>query len=157
MCFASAVCVKYTTVECVLLLQNVFSYYRMCFASAVCVRAPANTCMKTDESTPQWNVFSYYRMCSLTMRTHEGNRREYTTVECVLLLQNVFSDCANTRMKQTRVHHSRPGEKRKKKRKEKEKKYHSDHGVKAAEGRKRVSVEVIHHEGLRHRQGLRDA
>ena len=39
------------------MLQKVFSYYRMC---------------------SQQNVFSYYRMCSLT-------------IECVLLLQNVFS------------------------------------------------------------------
>jgi hypothetical protein len=53
------------TIECVLLLWNVFSYYRMCSLTIECVLLLSN-------------VFSYYRMCSLT-------------VECVLLLSNVFS------------------------------------------------------------------
>jgi len=51
--------------ECVLLLQSVFSYYRMCSLTIECVLLLQN-------------VSSSYRMCSLT-------------TECVLLLQNVFS------------------------------------------------------------------
>ena len=38
--------------ECVLLLQNVFAYYRMCSLTIECVLLLQN-------------VFSYYRMCSL--------------------------------------------------------------------------------------------
>ena len=41
------------TIECVLLLQNVFSFYRMCSLTIECVLLLQN-------------VFSYYRMCSLT-------------------------------------------------------------------------------------------
>ena len=52
-------------IECVLLLQNVFSCYRMCSLAIECVLLLQN-------------VFSCYRMCSLA-------------IECVLLLQNVFS------------------------------------------------------------------
>ena len=42
------------TTECVLLLQNVSSYYRMCSLTTECVLLLQN-------------VFSYYRMCSLTI------------------------------------------------------------------------------------------
>ena len=47
-------------VECVLLLQNVFPYYRM----STCHH---HLCSLTTECVPLLqNVFSYYRMCSLT-------------------------------------------------------------------------------------------
>ena len=40
-------------VECALLLENVFSYYRMCSLTIECVLL-------------LWTVFSYYGLCSLT-------------------------------------------------------------------------------------------
>jgi hypothetical protein len=63
--------------ECVLLLQNVFSYYRMCSLTTECV---LRTCTGEErrEDTRQ-NVFSYYRMCSLT-------------TECVLLRHKTQSN-----------------------------------------------------------------
>jgi len=60
------------TTECVLLLQNVFSYYRVCSLAIECGAVQAlldrSVCVLLLQ-----NVFSYYRMCSLT-------------IECVLLL-----------------------------------------------------------------------
>ena len=58
------------TTERVLLLQNVFSYYRMCSLRYL---ADDFSVHGYDASVhAQQNVFSYYRMCSLT-------------TECVLL------------------------------------------------------------------------
>ena len=62
----------FLTTECVLLLQNVFSYYRMCSLKPVCqVLGMQAFSLEETEDTAQ-NVFSHYRMCSLT-------------TECVLL------------------------------------------------------------------------
>ena len=52
-----------TCLECVLLLQNVFSYYGMCSLTTECVRIP---CVLYHNRTHSI-VFSYYRRCSLTI------------------------------------------------------------------------------------------
>ena len=70
--------------ECVLLLQNVFSYYRMC-SLPIDGKAAASLQLLSSGGAVEalldrsvcvlllQNVFSYYRMCSLA-------------IECVLLL-----------------------------------------------------------------------
>ena len=74
------------TAECVLLLQNAFSYYRMCSLTIECVLLPSLQ-----------SVFSYYRMCSQCVlrnwrrRSREQCQTSSPSIECVFLLQNVFS------------------------------------------------------------------
>ena len=62
---------SYCTIECVLLLYNVFSHYRMCSLTIECHMyrvSPWHICRYDIECVLLLqNVFSYYRMCSLTI------------------------------------------------------------------------------------------
>ena len=80
--------------ECVLLLQNVFSYYRMCSLTTECVLLLQN-------------VFSYActeisLSCAYAECQSQPTARAITecvllhNTECVLLLQNVFSYITHT-------------------------------------------------------------
>ena len=91
--------------ECVLLLQNVSSYYRMCsltltgFTDAyVCVRTCRKCSLITECVLLLQNVFSYCGMsslnaeCALLLQNALSYYRMCSlTTECVRLLQNVFS------------------------------------------------------------------
>ena len=69
-CDMCAICCVFAIRECVLLLWNVFSYYRMRSLTIECILLLQN-------------AFSYYRMCSLTTR-------------CVLVQRHTCGPCCAT-------------------------------------------------------------
>jgi hypothetical protein len=80
---------KCGVLECVLLLQNVFSYDTT--LPIGCVLSLQNAFSYYTMCSLQ-NVFSYYRLCSHAIEHAPQNDRMCSlTTECVLLLQNVFS------------------------------------------------------------------
>ena len=87
------------TIECVLLLQNVFSYYRMCSPPIECVLLLSNvfSCCRTSrrqrrsrKQTMKTDWLVCLPLSGRRLRTL-NERSPSLTVECVLLLQNVFS------------------------------------------------------------------
>ena len=71
MCSLERVPLSYEVIECGLLLQNTFSYYRICS-------------LTTEYVLLLQNTFSYYRICSL-----ERDPLSCEVIACVI--QNVFS------------------------------------------------------------------
>ena len=77
------------TTECVLLLQNVFSYYIMCSLTTECVlvsvRMRVRVFLTTDCVLLLQNVFSYYRMCSLTYLAYVSTVCDYNTFQKIAI------------------------------------------------------------------------